>query len=62
MVFLAAWTTEWIGVHAIFGAFLIGIIIPRMGGITIELTEKLEDVVGIALLPLVKFACFLTIF
>lgn len=22
MVFLSAWTTEWIGVHAIFGAFL----------------------------------------
>uniref|UniRef100_A0A914QBA1 Cation/H+ exchanger domain-containing protein n=1 Tax=Panagrolaimus davidi TaxID=227884 RepID=A0A914QBA1_9BILA len=52
MIFLAAWTTEWIGVHAIFGAFLIGIIIPRMGGITVEMTHKLEDLVGIALLPL----------
>uniref|UniRef100_A0A914ZH98 Cation/H+ exchanger domain-containing protein n=2 Tax=Panagrolaimus TaxID=55784 RepID=A0A914ZH98_9BILA len=52
MIFLCAWTTEWIGVHAIFGAFLVGIIIPRMGGITVELTHKLEDLVGIALLPL----------
>ncbi|KAI1713689.1 sodium/hydrogen exchanger family domain-containing protein [Ditylenchus destructor] len=52
MVFLSAWTTEWIGVHAIFGAFLVGIIIPRVGGITMELTQKLEDVVSIAFLPL----------
>jgi hypothetical protein len=54
MIFLSAWTTEWIGVHAIFGAFLIGLIIPRVGGITMELTHKLEDLVGIAFLPLVK--------
>lgn len=53
MVFLSAWTTEWIGVHAIFGAFLVGIIIPRVGGITMELTHKIEDLVGIAFLPLV---------
>jgi len=52
MIFLSAWTTEWIGVHAIFGAFLVGIIIPRMGGITVELTHKLEDFVTVALLPL----------
>uniref|UniRef100_A0A915CKE2 Cation/H+ exchanger domain-containing protein n=1 Tax=Ditylenchus dipsaci TaxID=166011 RepID=A0A915CKE2_9BILA len=52
MVFLSAWTTEWIGVHAIFGAFLVGIIIPRIGGLTMELTHKLEDLVGIAFLPL----------
>lgn len=56
MIFLSAWTTEWIGVHAIFGAFLVGIIIPRIGGVPMELTEKLEDLVGVALLPLVK--CF----
>lgn len=53
LVFLSAWTTEWIGVHAIFGAFLVGIIVPRVGGITIDITRKVEDLIGIAFLPLV---------
>lgn len=56
MIFLSAWTTEWIGVHAIFGAFLVGVIIPRLGSIPVELTHKLEDLVGVALLPLVNFS------
>ena len=55
-MFLSAWTTEWIGVHAIFGAFLAGVIIPRMRGITVELTHKIEDLVTIAFLPLVRAA------
>lgn len=53
MVFLSAWTTDWIGVHAIFGAFLMGIVMPRKGGIAFELTKRLEDVMGICFLPLV---------
>lgn len=36
------------------GAFLTGIIVPREGGLTIALTEKLEDMVSIIFLPLVK--------
>ncbi|KOG89320.1 sodium:proton exchanger, partial [Streptomyces varsoviensis] len=28
-VFLSAWTTSWIGIHAIFGAFAFGLIMPR---------------------------------
>ena len=39
-------------VHAIFGAFLAGIIVPREGGLAIALTEKLEDMVSIIFLPL----------
>jgi hypothetical protein len=35
------------------GAFLTGIIVPREGGLTIALTEKLEDMVSIIFLPLV---------
>lgn len=42
-------------VHAIFGAFLAGIIVPREGGLAIALTEKLEDMVSIIFLPLVSF-------
>ncbi|RKL00753.1 K(+)/H(+) antiporter 1 [Fusarium oxysporum] len=41
-----------IGVHAIFGAFLVGLICPHDGGFAIKLTEKIEDLVGSILLPL----------
>lgn len=41
-------------VHAIFGAFVAGIIVPREGGLAIALTEKLEDMVSILFLPLVS--------
>ncbi|KAF8581038.1 hypothetical protein K439DRAFT_1393155 [Ramaria rubella] len=52
MVFGSAFFTDVIGVHAIFGGFLAGLIIPREGGLAIELTEKLEDMVSIIFLPL----------
>lgn len=41
-------------VHAIFGAFLAGLVVPRDGGLAIALTEKLEDMVSIIFLPLVS--------
>jgi K+:H+ antiporter len=50
-VLLSALTTELIGVHAIFGAFLLGAIIPHDSGLTRILTHKLEDLVTILLLP-----------
>lgn len=41
------------------GAFVSGIIVPREGGLTIALTEKLEDMVTIIFLPLVRsLQCF----
>jgi len=43
--------TELIGIHAIFGAFLFGAIIPHNSFIARELTLKLEDAVCILLLP-----------
>lgn len=51
-VFGSAFFTDVIGVHAIFGAFVVGIIVPREGGLAISLTEKLEDMVSIIFLPL----------
>lgn len=53
-MFASAFFTDVIGVHAIFGAFLTGIIVPREGGLAIALTEKLEDMVSIIFLPLVE--------
>lgn len=52
LVVLSAAMTEWIGIHALFGAFLIGAAMPRRGGLTAVLAEKLEDFVTVALLPL----------
>ncbi len=47
----SALVTEWIGIHAIFGAFLLGAIIPHDATIARELVRKLEDIVVILLLP-----------
>ncbi|KAH9886448.1 Sodium/hydrogen exchanger family-domain-containing protein [Cubamyces lactineus] len=52
LLFGSSFFTDVIGVHAIFGAFLVGIIVPREGGLAISLTEKLEDMVSIIFLPL----------
>jgi Kef-type K+ transport system membrane component KefB len=41
-----------IGVHPIFGAFLVGLICPHDGGFAIKLTEKIEDLVSVLFLPL----------
>ena len=48
---LSALTTEWIGIHAIFGAFLLGAIIPHDSAVARAFTEKLEDLVTVLLLP-----------
>lgn len=53
LVMLAsAWATEWIGIHALFGAFLLGAIMPKDQGFVHDLTQKLEDFVVVFLLPL----------
>lgn len=41
-----------IGVHAIFGAFLAGLICPHEGGFAIKVAEKIEDLIGALFLPL----------
>jgi Kef-type K+ transport system membrane component KefB/nucleotide-binding universal stress UspA family protein len=51
LLFLSSWATEEIGVHALFGAFLMGAITPRDGGFARALAEKIEDVVVIVLVP-----------
>ncbi|KAI0847343.1 Sodium/hydrogen exchanger family-domain-containing protein [Daldinia vernicosa] len=52
LVLTSAWFTSIIGVHAIFGAFLVGLICPHDGGFAIHVTEKIEDLVTVLLLPL----------
>ncbi|KAG4031517.1 hypothetical protein MFRU_009g02880 [Monilinia fructicola] len=52
LVLTSSWFTGVIGVHAIFGAFLAGLICPHEGGFAIHITEKIEDLVAVLLLPL----------
>jgi Kef-type K+ transport system membrane component KefB len=50
-VLASAVTTELMGIHAIFGAFLIGAILPHEGRIAREFTQKLKDPVTVLFLP-----------
>ncbi|MGE3492522.1 MAG: cation:proton antiporter [Vicinamibacterales bacterium] len=50
-VLLSAVATEFIGIHAIFGAFLLGAIIPHESIIARHVTERLEDIVRVMFLP-----------
>ncbi|MFN7146530.1 MAG: cation:proton antiporter, partial [Myxococcota bacterium] len=52
LLLASATTTELIGIHALFGGFLLGAVMPRGGGLTQAITEKIEDFVTIVLLPL----------
>ena len=52
MVLSSAFFTGVIGIHPIFGAFTIGLIMPHEGGFAIKLTEKIEDLVSVLFLPL----------
>jgi Kef-type K+ transport system membrane component KefB len=47
----SALTAEWIGIHAIFGAFLLGAIVPHDSDVAVDFRHKLEDIVKILLLP-----------
>jgi Kef-type K+ transport system membrane component KefB len=48
---LSALATEAIGVHAIFGAFTLGALIPSDSKIAKELTRRLEDFIVVLFLP-----------
>ncbi|KAI3320228.1 K+/H+ antiporter 1 [Xylariaceae sp. AK1471] len=52
LVLASAWFTSIIGVHAIFGAFLVGLICPHDGGFAIKVTEKIEDLITVLFIPL----------
>jgi Kef-type K+ transport system membrane component KefB/nucleotide-binding universal stress UspA family protein len=48
----SALITELIGIHLIFGAFLLGAVMPKNAGLTRELAQKTEDFVLTFLLPI----------
>jgi Kef-type K+ transport system membrane component KefB len=47
----SALATESIGIHALFGSFLLGAVIPHESRLARDLTVKLHDVVVVLLLP-----------
>jgi Kef-type K+ transport system membrane component KefB len=51
-MFASAWITERLGVHALFGAFLVGAVSPKNEGFVRALLERFEDVMVVLLLPL----------
>lgn len=52
LLVVSASITEIIGIHALFGAFLFGAILPKEGQLAEKLAERLETVAVVLLLPL----------
>ncbi|KAK7251397.1 hypothetical protein RIF29_34550 [Crotalaria pallida] len=51
-VLAAGFVTDTIGIHALFGAFVVGILVPKEGPFASALVEKVEDLVSGLFLPL----------
>ena len=51
-VLLSAYATERIGIAVIFGAFVMGLVMPRHAELTEDVTHRIQDIVVILLLPL----------
>jgi Kef-type K+ transport system membrane component KefB len=47
-----AWATEWMGLHAVFGAFLFGACLPRDDRLLRCLVERLEYLAIVLLMPI----------
>ncbi|HUS12009.1 MAG TPA: cation:proton antiporter [Pyrinomonadaceae bacterium] len=51
-VLASAWFTESIGVHALFGGFIAGVVMPSFSGFPVFIKERVEAFSSAALLPL----------
>jgi Kef-type K+ transport system membrane component KefB len=52
VVLASSWITERLGIHALFGAFLIGVIMPKDQEFVRAIRERLEGLTVVLLLPL----------
>lgn len=52
ILFGSAFVTELIGIHALFGAFLAGVVMPTEGNLKKLIAEKIEDLAVILFLPI----------
>jgi Kef-type K+ transport system membrane component KefB len=48
---VSAMTTEYIGIHGLFGAFIFGALIPSGSRVAAEVRRRLEDLVAVLFLP-----------
>lgn len=48
----SAWLTERLGIHGLFGAFLVGALLPKTTHVVETLSARLRDVLVVLLLPL----------
>jgi hypothetical protein len=51
-IFTSSLITDAIGIHAIFGGYLVGLIMPNGHPFTLQVSSKVQDLVSIILLPL----------
>jgi Kef-type K+ transport system membrane component KefB len=49
---VSALVTEWIGIHALFGSFLVGALIPAESRLAHRATAELQNVVSVLFLPI----------
>ncbi|KAF9928211.1 K(+)/H(+) antiporter [Linnemannia zychae] len=52
IILISAFVTDIIGVHAIFGSFLVGLIIPNETGFADGVSKRIEDLVSVIFLPI----------
>jgi Kef-type K+ transport system membrane component KefB/nucleotide-binding universal stress UspA family protein len=52
LILACAWATEQIGIHAMFGAFLLGVVMPKGTQFIRHVIDKLEDFTVVFLLPI----------
>jgi Kef-type K+ transport system membrane component KefB len=52
LVLASGWVTERLGVHAVFGAFLAGAVMPKGEAFVREFRERFEDVMVVLFLPI----------
>jgi Kef-type K+ transport system membrane component KefB len=54
LVFMLAssWATEWLGIHALFGAFFAGMMMPKDKRLAEDLLKRIHPLVVVLLIPL----------
>jgi Kef-type K+ transport system membrane component KefB len=48
----SSWATEWLGIHALFGAFFAGVMMPKDNDFAEDVRKKLRPLVVVLLIPL----------
>ncbi|MGH7789668.1 MAG: cation:proton antiporter, partial [Candidatus Binatia bacterium] len=52
LLLTSALATQWIGIHAIFGGFVLGAVMPKQTGFVRDVADKVEDFTTVFFLPI----------